>query len=160
MEEWKEVVGYEGLYLVSSTGRIASIKACSKPQKANPYFHTTLTKDGKETGFQIHRLVVEAFIGPRPDGTQIDHIDRNKLNNHKDNLRYIPGRMNLWNRDCHTKNKVGISGIHQSPRNTWRARINREGRTVFCKESKDLQVVIDALEVFYLENPKWRPDFK
>lgn len=37
----------------------------------------------------IHNMVAEVFLGPRPKGLMIDHIDRNKLNNSVDNLRYV-----------------------------------------------------------------------
>jgi hypothetical protein len=45
-----------------------------------------------------HRIVAEAWIGPRPDGMEVDHIDRNTENNHPSNLRYLTKQDNLKRR--------------------------------------------------------------
>ena len=45
----------------------------------------------------IHHLVAYAFLGERPDGMVIDHIDRNPKNNHISNLRYCTPKENLYN---------------------------------------------------------------
>ena len=44
-----------------------------------------------------HSLVAEAFIGPRPKGKFIDHIDRNPKNNRVSNLRYVTPSVNSHN---------------------------------------------------------------
>jgi hypothetical protein len=38
----------------------------------------------------VHVLVLETFIGPRPDGYEADHIDHDGMNNHLPNLRWLP----------------------------------------------------------------------
>lgn len=45
----------------------------------------------------IHELVMLAFVGPRPNGMEIDHIDRNKNNNRLENLRYVTHKENMEN---------------------------------------------------------------
>jgi len=50
--------------------------------------------DGIRKCFSIHRLVWLAFFGEIPKGFEVDHIDRDRANNHSDNLRVIPLLMN------------------------------------------------------------------
>ena len=47
----------------------------------------------------LHRVVAECWLGPRPEGMQVDHIDRNSLNNHYTNLRYVTKSEQMLNRD-------------------------------------------------------------
>lgn len=55
-------------------------------------------KNGKRKLRYVHQLVLEAFKGPRPEGLVCDHINRNRLDNHIDNLRYVTVKENLDNR--------------------------------------------------------------
>lgn len=120
-EEWKDVVGYEGLYLISSFGRIVYLKRAKwstrlmKPFRSNKhrkqsYLHVKLTKDGEARHFTIHRLVALAFI-PNPDNYPcIDHIDGNGENNTVDNLRWCTRSMNNMNpisRERQSKSHLG-----------------------------------------------------
>ena len=47
----------------------------------------------------VHSLVAECWLGPRPDGLEIDHIDRNRFNNHYSNLRYADRSTQMKNRN-------------------------------------------------------------
>ena len=47
----------------------------------------------------VHSLVAECWLGPRPDGLEIDHIDRNRFNNHYSNLRYADRSTQMRNRN-------------------------------------------------------------
>lgn len=47
----------------------------------------------------VHRVVAECWLGKRPDGMQVDHIDRNSLNNDWHNLRYVSKSQQMLNRD-------------------------------------------------------------
>lgn len=111
-EIWKPVVGYEGLYEVSSYGRIRSLKR-KVPHIMKPfnngygYLKVSLNNNGQKTFF-VHRLIAETFI-PNPNNLPtVDHIDRNKMNNCIENLRWInqigqaKNRNNKsnWGEDC------------------------------------------------------------
>ena len=54
---------------------------------------------GKKIHVRVHQLVAKAFLGERPEGYVLDHIDRNRANNHYSNLRYISLSEQNKNRD-------------------------------------------------------------
>ena len=98
-ETWKPVVGYEGLYEVSNMGRLKSLSKYSgdylrptiimKPKNRAAHRDVTLHRFGQRRGFWVHRLVLEAFVGPCPPGMECCHFpDRNPHNNRLDNLRW------------------------------------------------------------------------
>jgi hypothetical protein len=120
MEIWKDVVGYEGLYKVSSYGRIKSIPRNStikeerilKAKKNHKgYYQAVLYKNGVRKHFQVHRLVAIAFIENNENLPQVNHKDENKDNNCVYNLEWCT---NEYNNSYGTKNKR--SGISQSKR--------------------------------------------
>lgn len=91
---WKPINGYEGLYEVSETGLVRSLRHGKKrilsPGKTGDgYLMVGLCRDGKRTGLLIHRLVAEAFL-PNPRGLPtVNHRDENKLNNEVSNLEWL-----------------------------------------------------------------------
>lgn len=94
-EEWRPVVGYELLYLVSSTGRIHSLRrrGCSGGPVKTPlnrfgYPEANLAKDGYQRVFPVHILLAAAFLGPRPDGMLIRHLNGDSADCRLGNLAY------------------------------------------------------------------------
>ena len=61
---------------------------------------------GKKINIRVHQLVAAAFLGERPDGFVVDHIDRNRSNNHYTNLRYVSLSEQNKNRDYTNINKL------------------------------------------------------
>lgn len=96
-EIWKQVVGYEGLYMVSNWGRVWSIrnKRFRKLKKGdNGYYYVGLCKNGKTDWIKISILVAKHFI-PNPDNLpQVNHIDEDKSNNCVDNLEWCTAKQN------------------------------------------------------------------
>lgn len=113
-EEWKDIPGYEGLYKISSNGKIFSYKRSGEymarwgiakmnfPEKEmkisttkSGYKYISLKKPNeKSIKFLLHRLVMLTFIG-EPNGKQVNHIDGEKSNNNLNNLEYCTGAENL-----------------------------------------------------------------
>lgn len=96
VEEWRPVVGYEGLYEVSDWGRVKSlgseryhvIRILKGYVGSIGYRVVNLYKDGKPIKKFIHRLVVEAFI-PNPENKPcVDHINTIRDDNRVENLRW------------------------------------------------------------------------
>ena len=101
-EEWKDVVGYEGKYKISSTGKVwsNSHKKEMALQSHLGYYSVILQKDKTMARKRVSRLVYEAFREPIPKGLQVDHIDRNKKNNNVENLRCVTAFENQFNREA------------------------------------------------------------
>jgi hypothetical protein len=100
-------------YLIYEDGRIYSkkFKRYLKPGISNSgYQYVNLYKDGKNKKFSIHRLVGNHYI-PNPDNLPtIDHIDRNKLNNHISNLRWADMKMQCANQKTYKTPCTNTSG--------------------------------------------------
>ena len=122
MEEWKDVHGYEGLYQVSNQGRVKRLprnyslnnnpaiyvpERILKPKHYHKCGHlaVTLCKNGKQINKTVHGLVLEAFVGQRPKGMDIRHLDSDPSNNKLDNLAYGTRAEN-----CIDQSKLGRCG--------------------------------------------------
>ena len=90
-EVWNPVVGYEGLYEVSNLGRVRGLqrgKILKQKKDKHGYVVVILSKKGKKKDKRVHRLILEAFVGPLPDGMVTRHLDGDPLNNNISNLQY------------------------------------------------------------------------
>jgi hypothetical protein len=117
MANWKDVKGYEGLYLVSDYGEVISLPRLvntknksgdmivhRKAKKLKPHLRgrgnqlypcITLTKDNKSKTFSLHRLVAIAFI-PNPDDLpEVNHKDENPFNCRVENLEWCTRQYNI-----------------------------------------------------------------
>ena len=76
-EIYKPVIGFEGLYQVSNTGKVYSIKRKKFLKPATDkygYLYVNLSKDGNWKATKVHRIVAEAFLGrklEKSDGRKV-----------------------------------------------------------------------------------------
>lgn len=101
-EEWMDVVGYEGLYKVSSDGRIKSYHTkFKKPiilktsMTTTGYRKVELVKDKTKKSLKVHRLVAEAFIPNKENKPYVNHLDSDPLNNNVNNLEWCTQKENM-----------------------------------------------------------------
>ena len=94
----KDIKGYEGLYAVTSCGKVWSYrkKIFLKPGKDKfGYLQVTLSKNGCKQNKRIHRLVMETYCPIEGmDNLDVDHIDFNIENNSLNNLRWLAPEQN------------------------------------------------------------------
>ena len=129
-EEWRPVVGWEGLYEVSNEGRVRSLdrvvphatsghltlrgKILAPFRKPDMYWMVALTFGGKKRYATVHRLVAEAFI-PNPDAFPVvRHADDNRDDNRVSNLAWgtyadngndaVRNGRNFWRNKTHCVN--------------------------------------------------------
>jgi hypothetical protein len=130
IEIWMAVIGYDGYYEVSNTGKV---KACEKsytiinrygascevfckekilkPSITNPgYERVTLCVDNKRKTYSVHRLVMIAFKPNPLNLPQINHKDGNKRNNNVDNLE--------WCNQEHNQQHAYVTGLNV-PKKSW-----------------------------------------
>jgi len=93
--EWKAF----GSYFISNEGKVKRNEKELNPSiKPNRYHYICIHENGKEKKYYVHRLVLMLFKGECPNGYECDHIDRDKSNNHIDNLRWVTHSENCMNR--------------------------------------------------------------
>lgn len=137
IEIWEDVVGYEGLYEVSSFGNVKSLNYLrTKKEKLlkqcfdkNGYKQVRLYKNGISKTTPVHKEVAKAFHGHIPCGYDIvvDHIDNNKLNNYANNINLVTNRENSSkDRKGGTSKYLGVS-LHKTSLK-WVASIVIEGK--------------------------------
>jgi hypothetical protein len=126
LEQWKPVLGYEGLYEVSDQGRVRSVdrwlncrdgqrqwhrgKLLKQLDNGNGYQGVALSntcKGTKPKRFYVHFLVLDTFVGPRPDKHQAAHGDGDRSNNRLSNLRWATVSENIADKLKHGTHQLG-----------------------------------------------------
>jgi len=101
IQEWKDVVGYEGVYQVSNLGEIRRILAYGSratrtlvpAMTKSGYLTVSLWHHNKGRSLYVHRVVCEAFHGTQP-GYWCNHKDGIRTNNRSDNLEWLSPKQN------------------------------------------------------------------
>jgi len=134
-EQWLPVVHFEGYYEVSNYGQIRSVapgqgrrtdRVLGDWRTSHGYRQVELQVANKSSGFLVHRLVAEAFLGPCPFGKEVDHRDGDKENNLVSNLRYVTRSENMLARNERLRTAgLPLSGLQHGEHNpqavlTWK----------------------------------------
>lgn len=148
MEVWKSIPNYEGLYEVSSLGKVKSLprkicnhKGChiSKEKILRPginsrdYLSIVLFKNNSKKSLNVHQLIAMAFLNHTPCGHNlvVDHINKNKIDNRLENLQLITNRKNC-SKDVKNKTSkyTGVS-LDKRNNNRWKSLIKIKGKTTY-----------------------------
>lgn len=115
VEIWKDIIGFEGLYKISSKGRVLSLgNNKNKKEKILKHWDQTgypavdLNKDGKAVKKTIHRLVAIHFIDNPFNFPVVNHKDHNKYNYSIENLEWCLQSDNTLH---HKRKARSISGL-------------------------------------------------
>lgn len=117
MANWRDAPGYEGLYRVSDSGDIWSCRRrrIMKPEVLEAgHLRVDLARgDGTRQREFLHRIILRAFVGPRPDGMVVRHLDGDPGNNRVENLKYGTHSENALDSVTHgTHNTAGKLKTH------------------------------------------------
>lgn len=144
MECWRTIAGFPQ-YEVSDCGRVRSLKKgvkILKPQQhSGGYQKVTFWRNGEEHQIFVHKLVLIAFVGPRPASLQACHGDGDKTNNQLFNLRWDTPAANQMDRVAHGT-RYGRPG-RLGPRKDMReivAYIRRESRPNISALARELNL--------------------
>ena len=154
LERWLPVVGYEGLYEVSDRGRVRSMRLVPPLvmslgwAKRGQYPRIVLRRGGDRQSLYVHRMVLEAFAGPAPDGHEASHLDGDMLNASATNLAWETKRVNHARKAEHGTRQIG--------RRNGQAKLSREAALQIVRErasgrkqcdiARDLGVSPSAIE--------------
>jgi hypothetical protein len=141
MDELFDLKDYEKLYKINKKGEIWSCflkKFLSLCINQDGYYHYTLCNENGKKYVVAHRIVAKQFI-PNPNNLPlIDHIDRNRLNNNIDNLRWVTLRQNQLNR----KDTKHPYIYYREAKNKYRIEIAIKRKVVYTSDHKDLDQAI------------------
>lgn len=116
MARWKQIPSFPN-YDVSDCGMVKrGNKLLSQSQNAKGYPRVQLSVNGRNASRVVHALVAEAFIGARPSGLQIRHLDGDQSNNDVSNLAYGTAAQNEGDKALHGTKAIGDkNGTHTKP---------------------------------------------
>ena len=146
-EIWKDIQGYEGIYQVSSHGRVRSLdRVVVRPNGNGDYFakgkiiYVVLTKwgynevhlhkDNKTKIYKVHRLVAQTFIENPNNLPCVNHIDENKTNNNVNNLEWCTYKYN--NNYGTKKNRQGEKNKNENNPNSHKILCVNTGEIFEC----------------------------
>lgn len=159
-EIWKDVVGYEGHYAISSIGRVKSLSRVKLTPNSffisqeiilkyqinkGGYIKVILLKNAQPKTFLVHRLMGIAFLENSENLPEINHKNMVRSDNTIENLEWVSKRENKTHgfMDANTiNNHVGV--YYEKRYNKWVAVIWADGKAKYIKSFKDENDAHDA----------------
>lgn len=158
--EFRKIKSLKFLYEVNSNGTIFRNVKSKKQNKIKldmhhsdkGYYMTFIHVGGRRPGaytkrVMIHRVVAECWLGPCPEGYQVDHIDRNSHNNDYRNLRYVTHSEQMKNRDHSKIIQRGIKNLAEYQADRRRTKtLQVLTHPVLLKKSEEEEVVFENFQ--------------
>jgi len=134
-EEWLPVLGFEKSYEVSSLGRVKSLDRLVphhnsstgmalrrgkilSPSRSSKYGHLKIKLGGgsvaSQVSYHVHQLVLSAFVGPRPAGMEVRHLNGDPSDNRLENLAYGTRKDNANDMRLHGTDKTRALRVSES----------------------------------------------
>ena len=139
MEEFRDIIGYEGLYQISNFGNVKSLgnDKTKKEKNLKPrlnkhgYYQVSLSKFNLSSTFLVHQLVAVAFLNHIPCGHDlvIDHCNNIKSDNRLENLQIVTQRYNTCKVKINNSSKYKGVSWHKSSKK-WMSRILLDNKTI------------------------------
>lgn len=156
-EIWKEIPNYEGMYKISSMGRVKSLKRIVVNGKnsfyikneqlliqyknRDGYLSVGLTKNNITKTITVHRIISGVFLNHNPDGTRglvCNHINGVRSDNRLENLELCSQRYNSTDGYLRVKTTSKYTGVYWHKDSIrWRSEITINNTGVFLCLSKD-----------------------
>lgn len=155
-EVWKPVLGFEGIYSVSNLGRlrceVANVKGPAghilgcPVHKKRGYRETNWTRAGTRKQVKVHRLVLEAFVGPCPDGCVTNHKNGDKADNRLENLEWVTPSENVQHSYSVLGTTQGFKCGDESPTRKHPERYRGEGNGRSKLSDEQIAAILHAYE--------------
>jgi hypothetical protein len=154
---WKQIEGYPN-YKVSDEGQVRNVKTNQLLKNylgTDERYRVKLSDENyKRKDCHIHRLVATAFIPNIEGKPEVDHIDRNKLNNNVSNLRWVTRSENEYNKGYYHKSTKESQFISIQASGSFRVRIRYHYKIICCKTFKTKEEAILYRDQFMADNPR------
>lgn len=121
------------------------------------YVRRYVERDGRMAGIHMHRVVLGLAYG---DPMQADHINRDRLDNRRVNLRAVTQAQNMQNRPSAMGSSSRFRGVYWEPsRGRWRAEVQQGGRSIYIGRFTSEVDAAEAVDAYRLQHmPFAEPD--